>query len=948
MSISAFHRASERFSAIVLVSALAFATVSLSPAAQAAPNPARPVWAHEATGRQPDPAVTFGTLPNGLRYAVMHNETPKEGVAMRLVIGSGSLVERDDEQGLAHLLEHMAFRGSRNVPDGEVVHLLERQGLRFGPDTNAATSHEQTVYSFNFPKSDQQALETGLTLFREVADRLNLSAPELEIEKGVVLSEERARDVPAYRAARAEFDNLLAGTTAAKRWPIGLVPVIQQATPERLRRYYRANYRPDNAVVIVIGKVDTAAVVTEITARFKDWSSAETGDKSADTAPAPLQPAVEFVAAGAPERLSLTWVRPADRRPDTLALEREALMRQIGFAVFNNRMRDQALKAGSPLLGASMGEDGLLLGVAALTQLQLSATPDKWQQALEAVVTTQRRMQRDGVQPGELQRVITTLRASFQAAKAQESTRDSATLAEGLVRAVRDGSVPTSADQDLRLVEEVFAQATPERVRQAFASAFVGQGPIVFRAAQTQAIGVDRLSAQLAAVLSQPVSQAEAERTITWPYEPAGEMGVINQRQVDPALGATVVNFANGTRLVVKHTDNTKGKVEVAVALGSGSAGVPAPLQRALWALPFAGLGGTAQLSLGDIAQWSQGAGRQVSLNLQPQVGQFTLRASSRPEDLATQLQLFNAFVRAPGFRPEIAEKMAATATTLPGQWQANAGLTFLREVQRVLGAGDGRYGLPLVDDLKAATLDDLRTVLREPLAGAADVVIVGDVAVDAAIAAVQSTLAVGAERPRMPRAVAQTTPVVDRSQPFVVRHGGRADQAYFGQYWLLPISVQDLPRITTARVAAALLQARLVDSVREKLGITYSPSAAVQASLDLPGLANFGASLETPQANFTVFAELLRKEVLELGSRPVSADELERAKQPLIQARLKDPENNGYWVSLLMRSLRDPEQVPSLTGEVERLRTVTPERLQQFFATTCASAPFTVEAVGQ
>src|SRR5690349_18455527 len=107
-------------------------------------------WAQDYTGRKADPDVRFGTLPNGLRYAIEHNETPSDGVAMRMRIGSGSLQERDEEQGLAHFLEHMAFRGSARVPDGEVVHMLQRQGLSFGPDTNAFTGFDQTVYHFNF------------------------------------------------------------------------------------------------------------------------------------------------------------------------------------------------------------------------------------------------------------------------------------------------------------------------------------------------------------------------------------------------------------------------------------------------------------------------------------------------------------------------------------------------------------------------------------------------------------------------------------------------------------------------------------------------------------------------------------------------------------------------------------------------------------------------------
>ena len=240
-----------KFTASVCLLALAFAA---RPAhANDAPLRQSGQWAQDYTGRKADPAVIFGTLPNGLRYAIMHNETPGDGVAMRMRIGSGSIEERDDEQGLAHFLEHMAFRGSTNIADGETVHMLERQGLRFGPDTNAATAQGETVYMFTFPRADATALDTGFTLFREIGDRLTLGPGPMDAERGVILSEERLRDTPAYEAVKAGFSMTLAGTRAASRWPIGLVDTIKTATPGQLRRYYQANYRPDNATIVVVG-----------------------------------------------------------------------------------------------------------------------------------------------------------------------------------------------------------------------------------------------------------------------------------------------------------------------------------------------------------------------------------------------------------------------------------------------------------------------------------------------------------------------------------------------------------------------------------------------------------------------------------------------------------------------------------------------------------------------
>ena len=175
-------------------------------AARAAPALAAPpanVWPQTyAADLPPDPAMRFGTLPNGMRYVIMKNATPGGQASFRLRFAAGSMDESDAEQGLAHLLEHMAFDGSTHVANGEMIKILERHGLAFGADTNASTSWEETVYKLDLPKADDDTLDTSLMLLREVASELTLSQPAIDKERGVVLSEERLRDTPGYHVLK--------------------------------------------------------------------------------------------------------------------------------------------------------------------------------------------------------------------------------------------------------------------------------------------------------------------------------------------------------------------------------------------------------------------------------------------------------------------------------------------------------------------------------------------------------------------------------------------------------------------------------------------------------------------------------------------------------------------------------------------------------------------------
>ena len=352
---------------------------------------------------------------------------------MRMRIGAGSIEERDEEQGLAHFLEHMAFRGSTNIADGEVVHMLERQGLKFGPDTNAFTAQDETVYMFNFPKADQTALDTGLTLFREIGERLKLTPEAIDAERGVVLSEERLRDTPQYRMVK------VGPLGRARRNPCrdaladrhGRHDQSRRSRPA-LSRFYRANYRPDNATLIVVGNIDPAAVEQQIRSKFSDWKPAGTPDSIDFGTPSGKKTVAEFVAAGAPDQLGLTWVSPDDRRAETEAVDRENLLKQLALTVLNQRLADRAAKPGSPYVGAQALYVPSLLHSGGITQIGLAASPEKWREALDSVSSQERMLLRDGVQPAELQRAVTTLRTQFQAKAAQASTRKSADIADAL------------------------------------------------------------------------------------------------------------------------------------------------------------------------------------------------------------------------------------------------------------------------------------------------------------------------------------------------------------------------------------------------------------------------------------------------------------------------------------------------------------------------------------
>jgi zinc protease len=246
------------------------APVAPTPVAQAkAAAPA--TWAHEASDLAPDPGVRFGVLANGMRYAIMKNATPAGEASLRLRIDAGSLMEREDQLGLAHFMEHMIFNGTKNVPEGEFVKRLERHGLAFGPDTNAYTSFDETVYMLELPETDAETIDTALFLMREAAGEALLEAEAVNRERGVVLSEERTRDTPGYRSLKAQYDFFMRGMLPPKRFPIGNTEVLKNAPRERFVEFYESYYRPENATFVAVGDFDVDMMEKEIRERFSNW-----------------------------------------------------------------------------------------------------------------------------------------------------------------------------------------------------------------------------------------------------------------------------------------------------------------------------------------------------------------------------------------------------------------------------------------------------------------------------------------------------------------------------------------------------------------------------------------------------------------------------------------------------------------------------------------------------
>ncbi len=877
-------------------------------------------WAHDGADLKPDPAVRYGVLANGMRYAILRNETPRGRAAVRLRIGLGALQEQDNQAGLAHFLEHMAFNGSKNVPEGEMVKILERKGLAFGPDTNAYTSFDETVYMLDLPSVDADMLDTALMLMRETAGNLTLSETAIDAERGVIVAEERARATPNFRMFEAWTKFAMAGVRAPDRFPIGSMDVVRTATRERFVELYQGYYRPEQGLLVVVGDIDPDAIEAQVRAKFSDWSQPGAPGPLPDMGQPTQTPgaAQVFVDPGVPTLLWISTVAPLSRAPDSQARRLADTLEALGAAVVNRRLERIARRAGAPFLSAGVS-GGSRYKSADVAQLQVVSEPGRWREAMAAADAELRRALQFGFGEAEFAQELAELREELKVAADRAGTRQSMALANGIVGAANRGAVFTNPRDDFALYQALEQRLTAAAAWEALKARWGDRTPTVFLATSAPVEGgAAAVKAAFEAARATPVQAAAAEAAVEWAYADFGAPGRVVSRRPVRGLAAEEITFANNVRLIVKQTPFEDNSIRVQARIGQGLLDLPMDrpgLEIAAENVFIAGgLGRHAPDALDQaLAGKSVGAGFSVAENA------FVLSGATTPEHALLQMQLMAAYVSDPGWREDALARLRGALDQFYRQLNSTpAGVSQLTTA-RALRGGDARFGSPPRAALEAITIRDMRAVIDPVLQGGpVEITLVGDITPERAIEIVSQTFGALPQRapgllPREAQRAVRFGP--PRVEPVRAQHEGRADQAIAGVYWQ-SVDFSDRRRARLARIAEQVLALKLTEELRERAGLTYSPGTAWDASTVFPGFGFIGAVLEVAPKDIPAFYAAVDRIAADMAEGRISTDEFNRARAPLIKDVEGGLRQNATWMTRLAGGAFDPAQL-------DRARTV-------------------------
>jgi zinc protease len=897
-----------------------------------------------------DPAVREGVLPNGLRYTILRNATPKGAVSIRFALIVGSYEEQDDQRGVAHFIEHMAFNGTTHFPAGSLDKVFADAGVGFGRDQNADTSLSVTDYRLDLNEADPKKLDLAFQWLRDVADGETLSEDAVERERGVILSEREARLSPAQaqRVAVEEFRQR--GLRTPTRVPIGTVESISTMTAARLRAFYDRWYRPENTVVVVVGDVAPDEAEKRIRDAFSSWAGkGPKPERPPRNLPDPSR-GLDVLTRADPELATGVGLCRM-RAPDNVSLRTVRRLRRLSLRdawteILDERLARVAAQPSPPFLRASVGFEGGR--EAAQACLLIAPLNDDWKTALDAAATEVRRFARYGPAQDELNRALGDERSVYASAVAAADTRWTPNLASAVMNDVLSGDIVASPQEKLKDFEIAAKGLTPDLLRQEFAIDWAGNGPLISIVAP-KAPDPEAVRAAWVKIASAPEpSPYQTPKDAPWAYARFGPAGAVAKREIIETPGFVRLTFRNGVVVNFKQSAFRKDLVLARVRFGAGRREIPNDkVIAAEFGASLFVQGGLGKHDADDLRRLFSKESWEPQLEMGDDA--FELRGETTPAAMSDEFHILAAFLSDPGFRPILDARTPTAVDDSFRRFRASPTLVFSDAFKRAADPGDPEV-LPPESELTSLRAADFARLLKPALTEAPlEITVVGDVDEASVVRLVAETFGALPPRRTDARARADTRflKFPDGAIPEVrVTHQGSPEKAEVGVVW--PLFTAE-PKRRREEYALNLLSRVLADDlrhhVRQELGKTYSPLVDVR----LPDRADQGylvASLETAPGDVDLAATEIQRTAKRLAEGGLTPEMLERARSPLLTAIEVRRQTNAWWLDVLDGSAANPGQIEDALAMADLYRSITLDEVRAAAAAWLSRPPLVTKVL--
>ncbi|RYM12577.1 MULTISPECIES: M16 family metallopeptidase [Sphingobium] len=894
-------------------------------------------WLYENSDVPIDPAWRFGTLPNGLRYAIRRNGVPPGQVSVRLRIDAGSLMERPGELGYAHFIEHLSMRGSRHVPDGESKRIWQRLGVTFGSDSNAQTTPTGTTYALDLPQATPASLTESMKILAGMMTDPNIVDNAVDAERAVVLAERRESDGPQMRMSDASRLHFFAGQPLADHAPIGTVATLTDANAAKVEAFHQRWYRPENAVIAIAGDIDPAQAEQLIKDNFASWTVPGKGAPLPDFgAPDANRPATRVVVEpGVPLGLTLAWLRPWTPHADTIVYNQDKLTDMLALQIISRRL-EQAARAGGSFLQAGVEQQDVSRSVDG-TFMTIIPTGENWEKALVDVRAVVEDAKATPPSVAEIEREYAQMDTALNIQVENADTEPGAKQASDLVSAVDIRETTVSPQAAVDIFRAGKPAMTPEKILDSTRRLFSAG---VFRALMVTGKIQPGLDAKLAAAVAAPVKAATnarlADKAVTMDDLPKlGPPGKVVSRTPVGLQGMESVAFSNGVKLTLFANDAETEKVRINVRFGHGQQAFSPTKPVASWAADYAlvasGIGKLGQRELDDLTN-----GRRMGMDFSTDDDAFEMQVVTRPADYRDQLRLFATKLAEPGWDPAPLARVKTGAIVAYDAMSRAPDSVLGRDLNWLLHDKDVRFRTPSRAEIEALTPQAFRETWEPILAsGPIEVQIFGQVKPDEAVQAVAATFGALPARPDVP------VPAINRAMrfpahvetPVVLRHRGDKEQAAAVMAWPTAGGFELQKEARQLEILTQIFNDRLFDKLRSTEGAAYSPSVQNNWPFSYESGGYILVTSQVRPDKIAYFYSVVKETAADLAKTPVSADELQRAVAPMRQLLMRASTGNAFWMNQMEGATHDARYVEAMKTMSSDLLTVTPAQLQALAA---------------
>ncbi len=880
-----------------------------------------------------DPAIKLGKLPNGFTYYIRKNTEPKKRVQLYLANKVGSILESDDQRGLAHFMEHMSFNGTKNFPKNDLVNYLQKAGVRFGADLNAYTSFDETVYQLPIPSDDPEVLKNGMQIMRDWAHGASLDVAEIDKERGVVLEEKRLGKGAQQRMQDKYLPMLFNNSRYSNRLPIGTEDVLKNFKPETIRKFYQDWYRPDLQALIVVGDIDVNAIESMIKAKFSDLKTPPNAPKRTKYT-IPLINKNQFITVTDkefPVTVAQIMIKHPEKKLITTTDYKNSIIRSLFNEMLQTRFSDLSKQADPPFLQAGTSISGFLAGLDIYNAFVV-AKPGEMERGFKTVLTESERVKRFGFTQSELDRAKESYLVNMESAFKERDKTPSESLVNEYVRNFLEKEASPGIEYEFKLAHKFTPSISLNDVNE-LAKRYITD---VNRDVIIMGPEKDKDSLPDESTIGKWISNVKQEDVSAYVDQVSKKPlldtvlsggKIISEKQI-PELGITELSLSNGVKVVLKPTDFKNDEISfTAFSPGGTSLYSDEDFQSAAFATSIIRSGGIAEFNSIQLPKLL--SGKRVSVS--PYISERSegISGSSNPKDLETALQLTYLYFTHPRKDAETFKGLIAQQKGAIANRGNDPNSVFADSVAAILGNYNIRRTGPSLQKINQINLDRAFEIYKDRFSDASDFTFtfVGSFKPDSIKPLLGKYLGSlpSVNRKESPRDLGIRIPAGKLDKKIYKGQEPKANVrlVFSGDYTYSEKHNIQLDAL------AEVLSIKLIERLREDEGGVYGVGARASYTKFPKGRYTFTISFGCAPENVEKLISSTLDEINKIrqnGAQLVDIQKFVAEETRTTETQLKD---NGFWLGYLNNQLQNQDDPKEVLTYLDALKELTPEALK-------------------